>query len=51
MTATVSSLENELLDAIDDFMTDIMFQTIVETTTVLNFALDLRLIVAAHNAD
>lgn len=53
MTDTVvePTLEVELFSAIDDFMTDIAFQTIVEASTVLNFALDLRLIVASHNAN
>jgi hypothetical protein len=53
MTATVEdqTLEYELLDAIDNFMSEISHVSLVDAASVVNFALDLRLIVGRHSVN
>ena len=53
MTTTLneSTLESELLNAIDAFIAELGQTTIVDTAKVVNFALDMRLIVGRHSAN
>ena len=54
MVDEVKLHEQELLDTIDKFLTSIMHQTMIDTSRVIDFTLDLRQIVLnkkeKHNA-